>query len=176
MDNIILIGMPASGKSTLGVLLAKSLGMDFIDTDILIQIREQCALQKIIDTRGLDDFLEAEMKGILSLHCQSTVIATGGSVIYREPSMEHLKSLGKLIFLDFPLEEIQRRLQNITSRGIAMARGKSLEELYLERRPLYQKYADFTLRGEEYPVHIESILCKIYDTLGITRGECFHGV
>lgn len=142
MNNIILIGMPACGKSTLGVLMAKTLGMDFMDTDLLIQAREGELLQTIIDERGLEAFLEAEEKVLCGVEAENTVIATGGSAVYSDSAMEHLRSIGQVIYIRIPLKEIQRRLKNIKTRGVAMNPGQSLEDLYEQRSPLYEKYAD----------------------------------
>ncbi|MEG1820424.1 MAG: shikimate kinase, partial [Oscillospiraceae bacterium] len=119
MNNIILIGMPASGKSTIGVVLAKTLGMDFIDTDLIIQSNEHKLLQNIIDTQGLDAFLEAEQKAILSLNCENTVVATGGSAVLCESAMNYLKSIGKVIYLYVECNVLEKRLHNIETRGIA---------------------------------------------------------
>ncbi|MCX7748908.1 MAG: shikimate kinase [Clostridia bacterium] len=140
--NIILIGMPGAGKSTIGVLLAKALGMPFTDTDLLIQQNENRLLQDIINKDGMDTFLEAEERSILRLQAEGTVIATGGSVVYREKSMNHLKKSGKVFYLKLECDEIERRIMNITTRGIAMGACQDLKCLYNERIPLYEKYAD----------------------------------
>lgn len=145
MANIILIGMPGSGKSTVGVLLAKTLGIGFTDTDLLIQQREKRILQDIIDRDGIEYFLDCEANAVLSLDCDNTVIATGGSVIFREKAMSHLKKLGRIIYLDVEVDELKRRLSNIKTRGIAAKRGETVEEIYSERAGLYSRYADCTL-------------------------------
>ena len=124
--NIVLIGMPGSGKSTVGVILAKTLGMDFVDADILICRRENTTLQEILDSRGLDAFLQVEEDTILEMDCRSTVIATGGSVPLREKSMEHLAKRGTFVYIDVPLPELEKRIRNITTRGIAFAPGQTL--------------------------------------------------
>ncbi len=145
MDNIILIGMPACGKSTLGVLLAKTLGMSFMDTDLLIQEQEGELLQSIIDRRGLDAFLDAEERVLSGVEAKHSVIATGGSAVYSEKAMEHLRSIGKVVYIRLPLGEIKKRLRNIKTRGVAMNPGQSLEDLYNQRTPLYEKYADLVI-------------------------------
>ena len=145
MDNIILIGMPACGKSTLGVLLAKTLGMSFMDTDLLIQEQEGELLQSIIDRRGLDAFLDAEERVLSGVEANHSVIATGGSAVYSEKAMEHLRSIGKVVYIRLPLGEIKKRLRNIKTRGVAMNPGQSLEDLYNQRTPLYEKYADLVI-------------------------------
>lgn len=141
-SNVILIGMPGCGKSTCGVLAAKALLKNFFDTDLLLQGLEQERLQNIIDNRGIDYFLEAEEKAILSLDINATVIATGGSVVYSEKAMEHLRSMGKVIYLHLEYETMVKRIKNITTRGVVLKQGTSLLDMYNERLPLYEKYAD----------------------------------
>lgn len=146
MRNIILIGMPACGKSTVGVLLAKTLGLGFTDTDLIIQIQNKSTLQHIIDINGLDKFKEYENSALLSVTTESdTVIATGGSAVFCEKGMRHLKRNGVCVYLDLPLYDIQSRLSNIKTRGIACRRGEGLEEIFKEREPLYNKYADIKI-------------------------------
>ena len=142
MNNIILIGMAGCGKSTLGVLLAKSLGMNFLDTDLVIQQREGKRLQEIINNDGLEYFKRAEDLALLSVDVNDTVIATGGSAVYYDDAMAHLKSGGKCVWLSLPYEEIEHRIRNIKTRGIAIAPGKTLFDVFEERQPLYKKYAD----------------------------------
>ncbi|CAN7368895.1 shikimate kinase [Paenibacillus sp. LjRoot56] len=143
--NIVLIGMSGAGKSTLGVLLAKALGMDFVDTDIVIQQHEGRLLQDIIDNEGIEQFLEIEERTVSELQLKNCIISTGGSVIYSEKAMNLLKQDGQIIYLHVPYEEIQRRLINVTTRGIVIKKGNSLKDVYEERVPLYNKYSDHAL-------------------------------
>lgn len=163
MANIILIGMPGCGKSTVGVILAKTLGIGFVDTDLIIQQRENRLLQNIIDTDGIDFFLNCEAEAVKSLYCDNCVIATGGSVVYREDAIEHLKSNGKIIFLDVPLDEIKKRLNNISTRGIAAQKNDTIDDIYNERIDLYNKYADIIIKtdGESVEKTVEKI-CKFF--------------
>ena len=145
MNNITLIGMPGSGKSTVGVLLAKTLGFDFLDTDLLIQKREGALLQEVLDAHGTEEFLDLEADAICSVECRGTVIAPGGSAVCRERAMSHLRALGRIVYLHLPLEELERRLSNISTRGIARAPGETLADLFARRAPLYRNYADLTV-------------------------------
>ncbi len=145
MSSIILIGMPGSGKSTLGVLLAKALGYSFIDTDLIISRKAGKPLQRILDEDGLDRFLELEQEVGSSLDCDCTVVATGGSMVLSQPAMERLKSLGRVVYLSVPLGEIKRRVTNITTRGIAFHKNETLDNVFEQRSPLYEKYADLTV-------------------------------
>ena len=141
-QNVVLIGMPGSGKSTCGVLAAKALLKNFYDTDLLIQNFENKKLQDIIDQKGIEYFLKAEEDAILSLELNGTVIAAGGSVIYSQKAMEHLKSMGKVIYLHLEYDTMVNRISNITTRGVVLKKGKTLQDMYKERLPLYQKYYD----------------------------------
>ena len=144
--NIILIGMPASGKSTAGVLLAKTLGYGFIDSDLLIQNREKALLCDIIAAKGAEEFLRIEEDVNAQLWAERCVIATGGSAVYGERAMRHLKELGKVVYLRISEEEAERRLGNIVLRGVVMRKkGETVAELYAERVPLYETYADLTV-------------------------------
>lgn len=140
--NITLIGMPGAGKSTVGVVLAKRLGYRFIDSDLVIQERENRLLHEIIEQEGLDGFLAIEEEANESMNADRAVIATGGSVIYGSKAMEHLKSIGKVVYLKLSLESITGRLGDLNERGVALKPGQTLEDLYLERIPLYEQYAD----------------------------------
>jgi len=137
--------MPGAGKSTMGVILAKALGRNFIDTDIVIQEKSGRLLQESIDDEGPEAFLKIEENAILALHGHNTVIATGGSVVFSRRAMEHLKSGGIVVYLKISFEEMVRRLNNITTRGIVLVAGQSLHEMYTQRIPLYERYADITI-------------------------------
>lgn len=146
---ITLIGMPASGKSTIGIMAAKFLGYDFLDSDILIQQRESATLPELIREHGLDGFLDLEADVISDIFpVRNTVIATGGSAVYRERAMDHLKTIGRVIYLQLSCEALQKRLHQLEERGVAIAAGMTFEDLYQERVPLYEKYADFTICEE----------------------------
>lgn len=142
MSNIILIGMPGCGKSTCGVLAAKIGCMKFLDTDLVIQENEGKRLQNIIDTQGEEYFARCEEKWVCSVNCDNTVIATGGSVVYSDKSMQHLKSLGKVVYLKISLEDMLKRINNFETRGILLHDGQTLEDMYAERCSLYERYAD----------------------------------
>ncbi len=157
--NIVLIGMPGCGKSTVGVVLAKVLGMHFCDTDIVIQGREGKKLQEIINEEGNDAFLLHERDALLSLSIDDTVIATGGSAVYSEEAMMHLKKSGIVVYLEVSAEEIERRLADFAARGVAIKDGMTVRDLYNERIPLYQKYADVIINedGADIPAVIGRI-------------------
>ena len=148
MKNIILIGMPACGKSSVGVILAKTAAMSFVDTDLLLQEKEGRKLQYIIDDQGMDEFLKIEERILSSVNAENAVISTGGSAVYCEGAMAHLKSVGTVVYLKLSLSEIDRRLKNIKTRGIAMGPGETLADLYDYRVPLYERYADITIDAE----------------------------
>jgi len=143
--NIVLIGMPSAGKSTIGVILAKTLGMRFIDTDLVIQENEGQLLQDIISTYGISGFLEIEEDSVLSLKYKTTVIATGGSVVYSKKAMMHLKQDGIVVYLKLGYEEIVKRIENILTRGVIMDKGQSLLDMYNQRIPLYERYSDIII-------------------------------
>ena len=161
MRNIVLLGMPGAGKSTVGVLLAKALGMPFIDTDLIIQESAGMLLQDIIDTRGIDHFLSVEERVLLNLNVKNHVIAPGGSVIYSTAVVRHLKAHGVLVYLQLPLSEIEKRLNNIRSRGIVIKKDQKLNDLFAERAPLYEKYADLIIDCEGKDM--ERIVSEIID-------------
>lgn len=144
-DNITLIGMPASGKSTVGVLLAKRLGYSFVDVDIVIQEQERRLLKEIIADEGLEGFIDVENRVNASLDVHHSVIAPGGSVIYGKEAMEHLKEISTVVYLKLSYGEVESRLGNLTDRGVALKDGMTLLDLYNERVPLYEKYADITV-------------------------------
>ena len=143
--SIILIGMPSCGKSTLGVLLAKRLGYRFIDSDLLIQETEGRLLHEIISECGNEGFLDVEERVNASITDEKAVIATGGSVIYGESAMKNLKSLGRVVYLKVPYDEMCRRLGDYSHRGVVIKKGSTLADMYAEREPLYEKYADLTV-------------------------------
>ena len=140
-NNIILIGMPGAGKSTLGVQLAKLLAMDFVDTDLLIQRRYQSSLQSIVDHHGYEVLRDWEADVVTDFEPEQTVVATGGSVVYRQRSMNHLQRFGPVIYLYVSRPVLEQCLSNFASRGIAAAPGSSFESIYEEREPLYRRYA-----------------------------------
>jgi len=157
--NVVLIGMPGVGKSTVGVLLAKALSREFLDTDVCLQGCEKRRLKDIIDTDGLPAFLALEERHVLALDCRRHVIATGGSVVYGERAMQHLKHNGIVVHLDLPIDAIKTRVRNLATRGVVMAAGQSLESLYAERLPLYRRYADVTVdcRGLTHEGVVEAV-------------------
>jgi shikimate kinase len=165
--NLILIGMPGAGKSTVGKLLGRSLSFPFLDTDQLIEERWGCSLQEIIDSEGLDAFRIKEEKAILSLDVSRHVISTGGSVVYYPRAMGHLQDLGWILWLDLPLEEIERRLANgPENRGIVRTPDQSVADLYRERKPLYERYAQMrvdTLDKTDQQVVDEILECLHLD-------------
>ncbi len=143
--NIVLIGMPGAGKSTVGVLLAKALSRDFLDTDVYIQAKQGRTLQEIIDQDGMPAFCRIEERRVLSLKCRTSVIATGGSVVYSPAAMARLQASGIIIHLDLDLAALEKRLTDLSSRGVVMGPGQTLPQLFAEREPLYRKYADLTI-------------------------------
>lgn len=149
LDNIILIGMAAAGKSTLGRRLSKRLGWAFVDTDLLLEAWWGAPLQDIKDHLGLDDFMRAEAEQILRLHLRRSVIATGGSVVYSEAAMGHLKGQGRIVYIESSFETIARRLTNPLSRGLAIGPDQTLKDLYLERAPLYARFAQLTVSTDQ---------------------------
>lgn len=148
--NVVLIGMPGSGKSTVGRPLANRLGFAFLDTDHVIEAGEDKPLGAVLASTSLDGFIDLESRYICGLHCEMTVISTGGSVVYCDQAMEHLKTLGQVVFLDVPLGILESRLADLAGRGVVIGEGQSLADLELERRPLYERYADLVVRcGDE---------------------------
>lgn len=144
-ENLALIGMPAVGKSTVGVLLAKKLGFAFQDTDILIQTKERMTLARIIEAKGLQAFLDIEARHLKSLNCSRQVIATGGSVIYREAAMAHLAEIATIVYLAVDLEVLMTRLSDLVARGVAIDPGRGVDDLYKERTPLYDTFCDIKI-------------------------------
>lgn len=144
-SNITLIGMPASGKSTVGVLLAKRLGYSFVDVDLVIQEQEGRLLKEIIEQEGTEGFLKVEDRVNRELDVRHSIIAPGGSVIYGTHAMEHLKEISTVVYLKLSYEEVENRLEDLKDRGVALKDGMTLRDLYEERVPLYEKYADITV-------------------------------
>ena len=142
---ITLIGLPSSGKSTLGVLLAKALGYSFIDTDLIIQQKENALLHELIASKGIQGFLDIENKVISQVQAENAVIATGGSAIFGDDGMAHLKELGKIVYLKISYDTLVERLGDYSHRGVVIREGETLKDLYLERVPLYEKWADVTV-------------------------------
>ena len=159
-DNIVLIGMPGSGKSTVGVILAKVLGYSFIDSDLLIQKAEKKLLKEIIAREGQEGFLKIENRVNASIETEKSVIATGGSVVYCQ---EHLKEIGTVIYLQLDYPILRRRLGNLIGRGVVLKEGQTLKDLYEERVPLYEKYADYII--DEKKTNAEGTLQKILEIL-----------
>ena len=146
MQNVILIGMPGSGKTTVGTYLSELIGYGYIDSDSVIVAREGMRLPEIIEQKGREAFLDIEAKVNSEICASRCVIATGGSVIYREKALQALKKIGKVVYLKLSYEEIDRRLGDLKARGVALKEGFTLRDLYNERVPLYEKYADVVVR------------------------------
>lgn len=159
-NNIILIGMPGVGKSTVGLLLAKTLGKNFLDTDIFIQAGCGKSLSEIISHSGMDGFRQIEEDYILCLDVQGYVIATGGSVVYYDAAMRHLKSLGTILYLYLPLPVLQHRLSDISARGVVIEPGQTLESLFEKRKPLYEQHGDLRidLSGLDHEKAVQAIV------------------
>lgn len=158
--NIVLIGMPSCGKSVAGVILAKSLNMNFLDTDLLIQEKTGKALQNIINEDGMTVFKKTEEEVLKSVNVKNTVIATGGSAVYYKEAMEHLRKTGTIVYIKVSLGTIKKRLKNITTRGVAMEKGQTMEELYDLRVPLYEGYADVSVKSDKHYIEktVEDII------------------
>ncbi len=173
MSNIVLIGMPGCGKSTVGVLLAKALGYAFMDTDVVLQERRKKKLQQIINEKGIDGFLAIEEDTIAGVDCEHTVIATGGSVVYGKRAMAHLHENGTVVYIKLPYAEIERRLDNLATRGVTLRKGQTLRMLYDERVPLYEAEADvvFDASGNQ----IEQTVAGIARALAARNGDA-HGL
>jgi shikimate kinase len=173
--NVILIGMPGAGKSTVGRELARSLSLPFLDTDQLMEQRWACPLQEIIDSEGLESFRLKEEETILSLYVSSHVISTGGSVVYYPRAMAHLRNLGWILWLDLPFEELEGRLVDTTeNRGLVRTPDQSLADLYRERRPLYEQYAQ--IRVDALGKTDQQVVQEILECLqGPTRDQGNEG-
>ncbi len=165
MDNIILIGMPATGKSTVGVVLAKLIGYDFIDVDILIAKEQGLPLCQIIAQEGYERFIEIEGKAGTKLNCEKTVVATGGSMVFSEAAMKNLSSLGKLVWIDSPLAELEKRVSgSLAERGVAAPEKMTMGQIFDLRRPLYEKYADVKIDGRG---NAQAVVSLIRESLNI---------
>jgi len=164
-SNVVLIGMPGCGKSTIGVLLAKRLGRYFLDTDVLIQGVHEKSLQELIQIHGMDGFCQIEQDYVTCIDVKNSVIATGGSVVYYESSMRSLKSDGTLVYLKLPLEELGKRLGDLNQRGVVLEPGQTLVTLYEKRTPLYERWADVVvdLSGLGHEASAEAISNKLED-------------
>lgn len=165
MNNLVFIGMPGVGKSTVGVVLAKVLGYKFVDSDIVIQEREKRLLHEIISTEGVEGFIEIENQVNASIETDKSIIATGGSVVYGKEAMEHLKSIGKVVYLKLSYEQIEKRLSDIKGRGVVLKTGQNLKKLYDERTLLYDKYADIVI--DEENLSVEETITKIIEAIKI---------
>lgn len=161
-DNIVLIGMPGVGKSTVGVVLAKVMGYQFVDADLVIQEKERKLLCEIIKEVGADGFIEVENRINSRIEAHHAIIATGGSVVYGKEAMTHLKEIGTVVYLKLPYEELNQRLKDIKGRGVVLKDGQTLRDLYEERVPLYEKYADITV--DEYQLNVEQTIEKIMES------------
>jgi shikimate kinase len=170
-SNIVLIGMPGAGKSTVGVILAKLMGRGFLDTDLLIQTSERRTLQQIVDGEGHLALRRIEEKVLLGLACEGCVIATGGSAVYSRAAMEHLGADGIIVFLDADLPTLEARVTDFRTRGIALSPGQSLAELFEERQHLYLQYADLVVTCSGQPQ--EMVCAAIID--GMQRHCSAHG-
>lgn len=162
-DNIVLIGMPGVGKSTVGVILAKMIGYQFIDADLLIQKQEGKLLHEIIDEKGTDGFIEIEERVNASIEASHTIIATGGSVVYGKKAMEHLSRIGTVVYLKVPYDTLEKRLEDIKGRGVVLKEGQTLRTLYDERTPLYEKYADIEISEDD--LNVEQTVEKLLERL-----------
>ena len=163
MNNIILIGMPGVGKSTVGVILAKELGMQFLDSDLVIQEQEQRLLREILEQDGVDGFLEIEARVNASIEAERTVIATGGSAVYSEKAMRHLHEIGTIVYLKLEYEPLAKRLGNLHNRGVVLREGQTLQDLFEERSNLYEKYADIVI--DESKKDIEETLQAVFEAV-----------
>ena len=162
-ENIVLIGMPGSGKSTVGVILAKVLGYTFIDSDLLIQKEEKQLLKDIIAKEGQEGFLKIENRVNASIEAEKSVIATGGSEVYSEEAMKHLQETGTVYYLKLDYQILKKRLSNLIGRGVVLKEGQTLKDLYEERVPLYEKYAEYII--DEKKTDAEGTLQKILEAL-----------
>ena len=173
-NNIVLIGMPGVGKSTAGVVLAKVMGYQFTDSDLVIQQQENRLLKDIIADEGVDGFIAVENRVNASLMVEDSVIATGGSVVYGAEAMAHLKEIGTVVYLKVDFEILEKRLSDIRGRGVTLRDGQTLKDLYEERIPLYEKYADITI--EEAGLSIEETVAQIEEKVGQLKKTAAAGI
>lgn len=166
-SNIILIGMPGAGKSTVGVVLAKKLGYRFIDSDLVIQEKYGKLLYQLIEERGEAGFLMLENEINASITAEGAVIATGGSAVYGKEAMRHFREIGQIVYLKLPFEELEQRLGDLHERGVVLKKGYTLRDLYEERIPLYEKYADITIACEGKD--IRSVMEEIYEKRSLEK-------
>ncbi|MGN0361629.1 MAG: shikimate kinase [Bilifractor sp.] len=162
-SNVVLIGMPGVGKSTLGVILAKELGYQFLDSDLLIQKQEKRLLKEILDQDGVEGFLRIENQVNAAIQAERSVIATGGSVVYGAEAMHHLKEISTVVYLKLPYRNLTQRLGNLHNRGVVLREGQTLKDLYLERTVLYERYADIIV--DESGKDIEETLSLVENAL-----------
>ncbi len=162
-DNIILIGMPGAGKSTVGVVLAKKIGYEFMDSDLVIQKKTGKRLQELIEEKGLDGFNVLENQINASIRAERHVIATGGSAVYGAEAMEHFREMGMVVYLKLPFGSVQRRLGDLKDRGVSMRENQTLFDLYEERTPLYERYADVVIDCEH--LELREVVEKIAEQL-----------
>lgn len=167
-SNIVLIGMPGAGKSTIGVVLAKIIGYHFLDSDLVIQERENRLLHEIISQEGTEGFLKIENDVNASLNAERSIIATGGSVVYGKEAMEHLKEIGEIVYLKTDYPTIKNRLGNLEKRGVALKTGQTLKDLYDERTKLYEAYADITV--DEKGLGTEETIGEVLRGLNLLNG------
>lgn len=162
-DNIILVGMPGVGKSTIGVVLAKLIGYKFIDADLVIQEKEGKLLHQIIEEVGTEGFLEVEGRINSQIWAEHSIIATGGSVVYEKNAMEHYKEIGTVVYLHVSYPILEKRLSDIKGRGVVLRDGQDLKALYKERTPLYESYADIVIEEEDMGVEetVEQLIKKL---------------
>lgn len=170
-NNVVLIGMPGAGKSTIGVVLAKVLGYKFVDSDLVIQEKTHKLLKDIIEEEGTDGFKKVENKVNAELEAERSVIATGGSVVYGQEAMEHLRNIGVVIYIRVPYEEINRRISNLKGRGVVMEEDQTLLDIFNERNGLYEKYADVIIDISN--IGIEESVCKILQSyIAFSKNNC----
>ena len=166
MNNIILIGMPGVGKSCIGVVLAKALGMSFIDSDLVIQEKMGRTLSEIIGEIGREEFLRLEDEINAGIEAENSVIATGGSAVFGETAMEHFRRIGRIVYLAIDCRHLEERLGDLDERGVIHDRGQTLADIYAQRVPLYERYADETVWEDGVWIRFEDVIAEITKRLG----------